>query len=190
MKLKMMLSMAMTVVAVGAARAEASASIRWQVDNAKIGTEDVLFSYAMFKVAGVEDAYLFVNPSSAAQGVVVNPGDLDSLGSTGAAPDYLATSSYADHTSLFSDGTTDYANVLNSFYVELYDNDDRLLAVSDTWTYGELYDTYGCVHAGGNDFGSEANILHVTSFSAVPEPTSGVLFMLGLVLLGLKRKRV
>lgn len=172
------------------ARAEYSASIRWQVDSATIDGEAATFSWAQFKVADVADAYLFANPND----VGGNTGVPDSADAVG--PSYNQTG--PDHTSLFAADTTitpatvNYASDDHQFYVELWGGDEgleRVLGYSQIWSYSDLLKD-GYIHEGGSAMGSAANVLHVTAFSAtlVPEPTSGLLMLIGLAGLALRRR--
>ena len=83
---------------------------------------------------------------------------------------------------------TDYSN--KSFIIELW-NDDALNANTEAsfrktlaWSDVSKYITTG----------SEGHItpgtMEVGSFSAVPEPTSGMMLLVGAMLLGLKRKKL
>lgn len=79
-----------------------------------------------------------------------------------------------------------------SFYVELYNN-DQLVGISDNGTHwygtsrseiaaqGGIYD--------GSVISPTASPYEFNAFM-IPEPTSGLLVMLGMMMLGLKRKRV
>jgi len=165
--------------AVGTAQAANSTIIRWQVTNAKTDEGAQNFYYAMFKVEGVAGGYL-----------------VDAPGETGAA--MLLTSSYPnmgtstddDNVSGFYNGTTDYADSGYSFYVELYDTSDKLLAVSsDTWNYTTLLNDIKCVTDNPQNPLGYGRLI-VSDFKAVPEPTSGLMLLLGLAALGLKRKNV
>ena len=83
---------------------------------------------------------------------------------------YAITGSYTDST---------------SFFVELY-NGDKWVAESAKLTYADLV-SQGSIFKGGLQ---PANITPANFGSyAVPEPTSGLLFLIGGMLLGLKRKR-
>jgi len=173
---------AFALAAVGSASAESSAVIRWQVTDAKIGTETAEFGYAMFKVDGVPGGYLFVDPASGLTGV-------DFLGST-AFPGGVSASTGEDHMSAFSEGTADYASDDYSFYVELYDANQELFARSvDTWSYDYLYSTANCITDDPSAWTGHSTFV-VSSFTAVPEPTSGLMLLAGMALLGLKRKQV
>ncbi|MBQ3806709.1 MAG: PEP-CTERM sorting domain-containing protein [Kiritimatiellae bacterium] len=83
---------------------------------------------------------------------------------------YAITGSYTDST---------------SFFVELY-NGEKWVAESAKLTYAELV-SRGSIFKGGLQ---PANITPANFGSyAVPEPTSGLLFLVGGMLLGLKRRR-
>ena len=76
-------------------------------------------------------------------------------------------------------------NSTDSFYVELY-NGDRWLAKSSPIDYATLLNNHS-IFTGG----FQPATISPTSFGsyAVPEPTSGLLFLVGGMLLGLKRRR-
>lgn len=83
---------------------------------------------------------------------------------------------------------TDYQN--KSFIIELW-NDDALTAGTEAsfrktiaWADVQKYITTGSTgHI-------NPAIVSLSSFSAVPEPTSGMMMLLGAMLLGLKRKKL
>lgn len=84
------------------------------------------------------------------------------------------------------DGVEDaYANY--NFRVELYGDGDVLQAISESMSYADLKSALNCVTwRAGMD--PAPGVWEVSGFTAVPEPTSGLLLLLGAMLLGLKRK--
>ena len=73
------------------------------------------------------------------------------------------------------------------FRVELYDMDGELLAASSSISWATAIDkSYGTVDV----MHPAAEAWVATGFHVVPEPTSGMLFLLGLASLALRRKRV
>lgn len=76
------------------------------------------------------------------------------------------------------------------FQVQLWGEDeDSPLAVSETKTFAQLQDDINCVNLSVDGKAGEG-VWAVQGFNAVPEPTSGMLFLLGLASLALRRKRV
>lgn len=69
-----------------------------------------------------------------------------------------------------------------AFYVELYNGDKWLAQTTPTSNYS------GAIYAGGLSVPTAAPTSLGGTY-AVPEPTSGLLFVIGGMLLGLKRKR-
>jgi len=70
-----------------------------------------------------------------------------------------------------------------SFVIELYDNNWDVVAWSDWMNFSDLGK-----YIGGAAL-KPADTLEVGHFSTIPEPTGGLLMLLGLAVLGLKRKR-
>ena len=85
------------------------------------------------------------------------------------------------------DGGYDY-----SYYVELYNSSNQLLAKSSTLNNSSGSDwTAGYAESIRTSSLSEipsVQLWHVSSFTAVPEPTSALLMLFGAAFLGLKRK--
>lgn len=73
-----------------------------------------------------------------------------------------------------------------SYYLELFNESDQSLWKGYTFTYAELQQMGALlpVGASGPFTGSPVDM------AGVPEPTSGLMMLLGFALLGLKRKRV
>lgn len=73
-----------------------------------------------------------------------------------------------------------------SYYLELFNESDQSLWKGYTFTYAELQQmgALRSVDASGPFKGSPVDM------AGVPEPTSGLMMLLGFALLGLKRKRV
>ena len=89
--------------------------------------------------------------------------------------------------SLGSYGTSAY-----SFYVELYDASNTLIGFSSAVKYDNLLDYIA------SDIDEAAQLRAINGswgeaglrFTVVPEPTSGVMLLLGAALLGLRRRRI
>ena len=100
-----------------------------------------------------------------------NPGMPDGLNETYAVQDFTYYSAGADGAA--------------SFIIELYNSEGAEAAYRATFGAGSLA---SYVRAEGD----HAKILHIaaSSFTAVPEPTSGMMLLVGAMLLGLKRKKL
>ena len=124
------------------------------------------FSYAMLKYAltdgGAASGYLTIGDTAFSK-VAANGG--------GSATDPV----------LAALGATDWSDY--SFQVELYSSANDLVGRSDTVAFSSLGDyIYTDMSAPTATYSFEA--------TAVPEPTTGMLVMFGLGLLGLKRKEI
>lgn len=81
---------------------------------------------------------------------------------------------------------TDYTDA-TTFFIELYNASSEKIATANIGTAAQLasfIDRGGYSQFSGGGFAPAAS-----SFHAVPEPTSGLLFLVGGMLLGLRRKR-
>lgn len=80
-----------------------------------------------------------------------------------------------------------------SFYVELYNsqtmdsNDHSTAWRSEAATYEQIA---GAIYAGGTSYGASPYEFSTFTQQVIPEPSSGLMMLLGMVALGLKRKRV
>lgn len=77
----------------------------------------------------------------------------------------------------------------SSYYVELISSSSDVVARSQSYTYSELLNM-GSIFKGSSMSSNVGTAVSFGSFTAVPEPTSGVLMLLGGMLLGLKRRRM
>ena len=125
-----------------------------------------------------------------------DPSDLSNRGQLGtvldgtASKDALAILDYAAST--ISGDKSAY-----SFYVELYNSaemaahpDNHLGAWrSEAVTYSQLA-TAGAIYAGGTSYGASPYEFSNFSAQVIPEPSSGLMMLLGMIALGLKRKKV
>lgn len=76
----------------------------------------------------------------------------------------------------------------SSFWVELVSSGNSV-AKSTAYTYTDLINM-GALFKGSSMSSNVGNIASFGNFTSVPEPTSGVLFLIGGMLLGLKRRRM
>ena len=116
-------------------------------------------------------------------------------GNSGATIDYRVANSYAESGELglvagYEPGSpaTDigaYIDSLSYFYVELFDANNLGLAISTSLTYSQLY---SAGYLGTSGTGTQAEHPWVVSAFSIPEPTSGMLFLLGIAALSLRRK--
>ena len=150
-----------SLVAVSA-KAEA---LYWQVEQ---GSTDQEFEYAILNVTG---------------GDLTDPVRLAGAAAEGTAPNQYVSVQNTDISS--------YANSSYSFFVELanYNNGWEVVAANDPINYNNLsqyiatgfVDAQSIASAGGYNMGDGAH--------AVPEPTSGLLLLMGGAMLALRRRR-
>ena len=143
-----------------AAHAEYSSYFYWQVDD---GVAD--FSYAQLRLSGGSQ-YFTIGDTAYTK--------------VGAAEGDLGRTTLAVAANLGSYASSEY-----SFLVEVFGEDDGLLAFSDTFSYDDIAGSFVYSDMGSTLSGTAYGV----SVSNVPEPTSGVLLLLGLAALGLRRKR-
>lgn len=157
-------------VAACAASARADYWLNWRADE----TNPYKFDYAMvavdkgsgysdyLKSMTVPDADAFAADDGGYSHNKGNPTGTTVVGSGTAADDY-------------------------QFRVELYNMDGELLAASSSINWANaIANSYGTVDV----MHPAAEAWVATGFHTVPEPTSGMLFLLGLASLALRRKRV
>ena len=85
----------------------------------------------------------------------------------------------------FASDLGEYANSSSYFYVELFGEDNVGVAVSTALSYTQLF---SAGYLGTDGIGTNVEHAWKVSSFMVPEPTSGMLFLAGLALLGLRRK--
>ncbi len=143
-----------------AARAEYSSYFYWQVDDSVAD-----FSYAQLRLSGGSQ-YFTIGDTAYTK--------------VGAAEGDLGRTTLAVAANLGSYASSEY-----SFLVEVFGEDDGLLAFSDTFSYDDIAGSFVYSDMGSTLSGTAYGV----TISSVPEPTSGVLLLLGLAALGLRRKR-
>ena len=143
-----------------AAHAEYSSYFYWQVDDSVAD-----FSYAQLRLSGGSQ-YFTIGDTAYTK--------------VGAAEGDLGHTTLAVAANLGSYASSEY-----SFLVEVFGEDDGLLAFSDTFSYDDIAGSFVYSDMGSTLSGTAYGV----SVSNVPEPTSGVLLLLGLAALGLRRKR-
>lgn len=106
------------------------------------------------------------------------------LNVAGEGTPYVAEGSGAVYLDLSTYGTSGY-----SFAVELLDANLNVVGTSSTVTYDTLLAS-GYISSGGIDAPKSGSYLFSTAGSySVPEPTSGVLLLIGGAMLALRRRR-
>lgn len=159
--------------------AHAEYYLYWEYNPSKSGDASVEFSYAKIQVSGgdiVEPQYLTLDTY----------GDVtfdDILPSDGVAPDYNGykiSPTYVD--------ISEYATSAYSFALELYSigDPDRMIRVSDFVSFADMT-SFGSVYENMATTGRLAWNFRVRP---TPEPTSGLLVLLGIGALALRRRRV
>ena len=172
------LSIFALVASVLAARAEDDLYFRWMIDQSEADSR-TRFAYAMISVTGggvAEKTYLTVedpeNPGGWAD--TFAPSNPDSTG--------LGTMTLPAYSSLAQLAATDVQAL--SFALELY-NADWVIVGSKTVTFEDVA-AMGAIYQDMNTTGITPYV-----FTAdVPEPTGGLLGLLGFALLALRRKRM
>lgn len=137
--------------------------------------DPVQFTYAKVAVEGDNIDKFFLTVGDTGEEVVF---DYDALLSQG------YSTSLAD---LYSKLPADNLDQL-SFYIELYGFDDRVVGTSQGATYSELFEAKAIYEEMGT--GGVEGLYHFVASSRTPEPTSGLLVLLGMGALALRRKRV
>ena len=85
---------------------------------------------------------------------------------------------------------TDYGSAtVNSIWIELY-NGSNLVAESGKITGDTLQSLIAASEFSSGFQAKNNNAAAISSFSAVPEPTSGLMLLIGAAMLGLRRKKV
>ena len=165
---------------IGSANAEYYLS--WRIDN----SSPFEFVYATVKATGA-NGYSEYLVSTSTEGLGGSPNFFaDSYPGTSAAGENgLGLQAYG------TGNPTDYSSY--NFQVQLWglgeSGDGELLAASTAASWGDLVTSFNCLNSAVEGTKGDG-VWVVSGFHAVPEPTSGMLFLLGLASLALRRKRV
>lgn len=160
----------------------------WQVNDTDLET------------AGVSDysyAKILYTADSGANKVALTSYLSDGVTSAGDSP----TKSILDTTALYADlsGMTGGSSTTYQFVIELYGADNKAIANSGWQTWASLEQANAIIDSqvGFNSNWSSMQALGSSSASSwskgaasVPEPTSGLLVLIGAALVGLRRKKV
>lgn len=159
----------------------------WQVnsdvtisgDTSKAGTT---WNYAMLYAYTGTDA----STATALTSYLFNSDGTSSTDST-----YVDKNYFEDSTPAYANlGTTDYTGY--SFYIELVnrvDSTDTGIARSDAISYSNLGSALQNAVEFNNNWSSINALGASATFTAIPEPTSGIMLLVGAAILGLRRKR-
>ncbi len=145
----------------------------WQVANPSAnGSALAETDYAYAAIQDSEGNYLSnVFPNSSDKGEFVKTGELTVFGA-----EIGASSSYAQKT----------------FFIELFDADLNSTYKSDEFMFksSDAYVSTANFNAQWKGMTFNAGSLNFTATGAVPEPTSGMLLLMGAALLGLRRRKM
>lgn len=164
-------SILMSLALLGAFVASADSYLYWMVDNSGSAKSDYSFAYAVLNGtdAGGSTQKIAINPSYNPEGYEGGPVyGVDSVGS-GFKTDAIWTANLGD-------------TAYTSFFVELYNDSDQLLGTSSPLSSYESYIKQSVTSM-------TAGTAYTFSTFSVPEPTSGLMLLFGIGLLGLKRKK-
>ena len=159
--------------------AHAEYYLYWEYNPSKSGDASVEFSYAKIQVSGgdiVEPQYLTLDTYGDVTFDDISPSD-------GKAPDYNGTMISPTYVDI-----TEYANSAYSFALELYSvgNPDQMIRLSDYVSFTQLKN-FGNVY---ENMATTGHLAYNFRVRPTPEPTSGLLVLLGIGALALRRKRV
>ena len=159
--------------------AHAEYYLYWEYNPSKSGDASVEFSYAKIQVSGgdiVEPQYLTLDTYGDVTFDDISPSD-------GKAPDYNGTMISPTYVDI-----SEYANSAYSFALELYSIGDpsEMIRTSDLISFTDM-SGFGAVYENMATTGIKPYNFAVRP---TPEPTSGLLVLLGIGALALRRKEV
>ena len=99
-------------------------------------------------------------------------------------------SSVFNTASVFAELPADHKNTAYNYYIELYDSSNTLVGFTSAVSESTLASYIASSVEQATQLGLVNSPWSPNTFTVVPEPTSGVMLLLGAALLGLRRRRI